>query len=69
MLTSSGCCCTEGIHSMMNIVYVCCRCCCFVLLQLEDLEVTGADYVKPSPVGNFRAVWEVLPPESVREDV
>lgn len=53
---------------MMNIVYVCCRCCCFVLLQLEDLEVTGADYVKPSPVGNFRAVWEELPPESERED-
>jgi coatomer protein complex subunit gamma len=37
-------------------------------LQLEDLEVTGADYVKPSPVGNFRAVWEELPPESERED-
>lgn len=36
--------------------------------QLEDLEVTGADYIKPAPVGNFRGVWEELPPESERED-
>jgi len=30
--------------------------------------VTGADYIKPAPVGNFRGVWEELPPESERED-
>lgn len=36
--------------------------------QLEELEVTGADYIKPSPVGNFRGVWEELPPETERED-
>lgn len=36
--------------------------------QLEDLEVTGSDYIKPAPLGNFRAVWEELPPESERED-
>jgi hypothetical protein len=38
------------------------------LLQLEDLEVTGADYIKPAPLGNFRAVWEELPAETERED-
>jgi hypothetical protein len=36
--------------------------------QLEDLEVTGSDYIKPAPLGNFRAVWEELPPETERED-
>lgn len=36
--------------------------------QLEDIEVTGADYIKPSALGNFRGVWEELPPESERED-
>jgi coatomer protein complex subunit gamma len=35
---------------------------------LEDIEVTGADYIKPSALGNFRGVWEELPPESERED-
>lgn len=30
--------------------------------------MTGADYIKPAPVGNFRGVWEELPPDSERED-
>lgn len=30
--------------------------------------MTGADYIKPSALGNFRAVWEELAPESERED-
>lgn len=30
--------------------------------------MSGADYIKPAGVGNFRAVWEELPPETERED-
>eukprot|EP00775_Hariotina_reticulata_P012870 gene12870-12996_t len=36
--------------------------------QLEDIEVSGADYIKPLAVGNFRGVWEELLPETERED-
>ena len=37
-------------------------------LQLEDLEVAAADYVKPTAVANFKKSWEDLPPESEREN-
>jgi coatomer protein complex subunit gamma len=37
-------------------------------MQLEDIEVSGADYIKPLVVGNFRGAWEELPPETERED-
>lgn len=36
--------------------------------QLEDLEVTPADYVKPVLVTNFRKGWEELPEETERAD-
>ncbi|KAL6759224.1 adaptin N terminal region-domain-containing protein [Haematococcus lacustris] len=36
--------------------------------QLEDLEVTPADYVKPVLVPNFRKGWEELPADSERAD-
>lgn len=37
-------------------------------LQLEDIEISGADYVKPLMLGNFRGAWEELDPASERED-
>ncbi|KAG1663110.1 hypothetical protein FOA52_010513 [Chlamydomonas sp. UWO 241] len=36
--------------------------------QLEDLEVTAADYVRPIVVTNFRTSWEELPEDSERSD-
>ncbi|KAK9828743.1 hypothetical protein WJX72_001875 [[Myrmecia] bisecta] len=36
--------------------------------QLEDVEVTPADYIKPVAVANFRSVWEELDPESEMAD-
>eukprot|EP00798_Chlamydomonas_sp_ICE-L_P030905 gene30905-35958_t len=36
--------------------------------QLEDLEVTPADYIKPVVVPNFRNSWEELNPESEKSD-
>eukprot|EP00878_Enallax_costatus_P016622 GHUV01017441.1.p1 GENE.GHUV01017441.1~~GHUV01017441.1.p1 ORF type:complete len:330 (+),score=110.34 GHUV01017441.1:977-1966(+) len=36
--------------------------------QLEDIEVSGADYIKPLTVGNFRGVWEEVPADTERED-
>ncbi|GIL83130.1 hypothetical protein Vretimale_11463 [Volvox reticuliferus] len=36
--------------------------------QLEDLEVTPADYVKPTLLGNFRKAWEELDPATEKED-
>mmetsp|Transcript_62 Transcript_62/g.100 ORF Transcript_62/g.100 Transcript_62/m.100 type:complete len:901 (-) Transcript_62:1459-4161(-) len=36
--------------------------------QLEELEVTPADYVKPIVVTNFRKSWEELPAENERTD-
>ncbi|KXZ54500.1 hypothetical protein GPECTOR_4g565 [Gonium pectorale] len=35
---------------------------------LEDLEVTPADYVKPTLLGNFRKAWEELDPSTEKED-
>lgn len=37
-------------------------------MQLEDLEVTAADYIKPVSVGNFRKAWEDLPPDTEQAD-
>lgn len=36
--------------------------------QLEDVEVTPADYIKPSFVPNFRAAWDALPEDSEMVD-
>lgn len=36
--------------------------------QLEDLEVTPADYIRPVVVTNFRKGWEELDPSSERAD-
>mmetsp|Transcript_25184 Transcript_25184/g.54739 ORF Transcript_25184/g.54739 Transcript_25184/m.54739 type:complete len:900 (-) Transcript_25184:336-3035(-) len=36
--------------------------------QLEDLEVTPADYIKPIVITNFRKSWEELDPESEKAD-
>ncbi|KAF8072392.1 Coatomer subunit gamma [Scenedesmus sp. PABB004] len=36
--------------------------------QLEDVEVSGADYIRPLPLGNFRAAWEEVDPGTERED-
>ena len=36
--------------------------------QLEDVEVSGGDLVRPMGALNFRATWEELPPESELED-
>jgi coatomer protein complex subunit gamma len=36
--------------------------------QLEDVEVSAADFVKPLLLGNFRGVWEELEPATERED-
>lgn len=36
--------------------------------QLEDFEVSAADYIKPEPVQNFRNAWEELGPESEMAD-
>ncbi|KAJ1704739.1 hypothetical protein LUZ63_004518 [Rhynchospora breviuscula] len=36
--------------------------------QLEDLEVTYADYMLKVPVSNFRNAWEGMDPESERVD-
>jgi len=41
---------------------------CFFLAQLEDVEVGGADYAKPLPLGNFRGAWEELAPETEQEN-
>ncbi|KAG2486424.1 hypothetical protein HYH03_014871 [Edaphochlamys debaryana] len=35
---------------------------------LEDLEVSPADYVKPTLLGNFRKAWEELDPATEKED-
>lgn len=37
-------------------------------VQLEDVDVSGADYIKPLLVGNFRGLWEELDPATERED-
>jgi hypothetical protein len=36
--------------------------------QLEDVEVSGSDYIRPLLLGNFRGAWEQLDPASERED-
>lgn len=36
--------------------------------QLEDLEVTAADYVLKVGVSNFRSAWESFGPDFERED-
>lgn len=36
--------------------------------QLEDFEISAADYVKPESVSNFRNAWEELGPESELTD-
>jgi hypothetical protein len=36
--------------------------------QLEDLDVSAADYVKPVAVPNFKAAWDALPADTERED-
>lgn len=36
--------------------------------QLEDVEVSAADYIKPVYTPNFRAVWEQLPEDSEMVD-
>lgn len=36
--------------------------------QLEDIDVTAADYFKPVGVGNFRKSWEELDPETEKSD-
>jgi hypothetical protein len=38
------------------------------LLQLEDVEVSGSDYIRPLLLGNFRGSWEQLDQGSERED-
>jgi coatomer protein complex subunit gamma len=32
--------------------------------QLEDFEISAADYIKPQAVSNFRNAWEELDAES-----
>jgi len=36
--------------------------------QLEDIEVTSANYIKPTSVANFRKTWEELDTSTERED-
>ncbi len=36
--------------------------------QLEDVEVSPADYIKPAFAPNFRAGWEALPEDSEMVD-
>ncbi|WIA28083.1 hypothetical protein OEZ86_010667 [Tetradesmus obliquus] len=36
--------------------------------QLEDVEVSGSDYIRPLSLGNFRGAWESLDPVTERED-
>uniref|UniRef100_A0A383V8B1 Coatomer subunit gamma n=1 Tax=Tetradesmus obliquus TaxID=3088 RepID=A0A383V8B1_TETOB len=36
--------------------------------QLEDVEVSGSDYIRPLGLGNFRGAWESLDPATERED-
>lgn len=36
--------------------------------QLEDVEVSGSDYIRPLGLGNFRGAWESLDPVTERED-
>jgi hypothetical protein len=37
-------------------------------VQLEELEVSGSDYVRPLLLGNFRGCWETLEQATERED-
>ena len=36
--------------------------------QLEDLDITPADYIKPVLVANFRNTWDALPAETEKAD-
>jgi hypothetical protein len=40
----------------------------WLLLQLEDVEVSGSDYIQPLLLGNFRGAWETLEQATERED-
>jgi hypothetical protein len=35
---------------------------------LEDVEVSGSDYIRPLLLGNFRGAWESLDQGTERED-
>jgi hypothetical protein len=39
-----------------------------LLMQLEDMEISGSDYIRPLLLGNFRGAWETLDEGTERED-